>query len=122
VVSAGLTAMLDRDAQVERSMAAAWGLLTARAGRMRMEDVAREVGWSRRHLTTRFAREFGPTPKVLARILRFEQSRALLGRMPMADIAIRCGYADQSHLVRDWRQFAGASPTQWLRNDALARV
>jgi AraC-like DNA-binding protein len=42
--------------------------------------------------------------------------------MPLSDIAIRCGYADQSHLVRDWRQFAGASPTQWLRNDALARV
>lgn len=121
-VTAGLSEMLDPDARVERSMAAAWGLLTSRHGQISVEDVAREVGWSRRHLSSRFAREFGPSPKALARVLRFERSRALVGRMPLSDIAIRCGYADQSHLVRDWRQFAGASPTQWLRDDALARV
>ncbi len=122
LLSRELLALIDDRRSVDAPSAAAWAMLAGSRGRMPVAAVAEAVGWSRRHLTTRFAREFGPTPKLAGRVLRFEHSRELLGRIPLADIAIRCGYADQSHLVRDWREFAGASPTQWLRDDALARV
>lgn len=121
-VTGCLRAVLDDEAGIEAPVDRAWELLARSRGGIPIAAVARDVGWSARHLTDRFAREFGPTPKLLARMIRFERSRALIGRFPLADIAIRCGYADQSHLVRDWRQFAGASPTQWLRDDTLAGV
>ncbi|MFN8097912.1 MAG: helix-turn-helix domain-containing protein [Dermatophilaceae bacterium] len=100
----------------------AWDLLALSQGAIRIDDLARDVGWSARHLTASFAAEFGPTPKLVARVHRFHRSRRLVGRVPLTDIAVRCGYADQSHLVRDWRQFAGTPPTRWLRDDAIARV
>ena len=121
-VVTGLHTQPVRVARVDASLAAAWDLLVSRRGGVSIAEVAEQVGWSRRQFTARFAQEFGPRPKLAARVMRFERSRRLMGRTPLAEIAFRCGYADQSHLVRDWRQFAGAAPTQWLRDDALARV
>lgn len=40
----------------------------------------------------------------------------------IADAAARCGFADQSHLNREWIAFAGTSPTRWLRDDEIAFV
>jgi len=56
----------------------------------------------------------GVPPKLLA---RFHRARRLLERddgRRWAEIAADCGYADQAHLNRDFRQFAGASPTELL--------
>ncbi|WP_211489636.1 helix-turn-helix domain-containing protein [Georgenia thermotolerans] len=54
------------------------------------------------------------------RIARFEHARALLlgpGRPGLADVAARAGYADQSHLAREWRALAGCSVGTWLREE-----
>ncbi len=106
-------------AEVER----AWQLLMDSRGRVPVSQVAREVGWSTRHLGECFRREFGHAPKTTARVLRFQESHRLIaaGR-PLAEVAARAGYADQSHLSRDWVDFAGASPTRWLREDVIAFV
>ncbi len=109
-------------ATISRPAQHAWELLAASRGGIRIDDLARDVGWSPRRLTSAFSAEFGLTPKLAARMLRFDRSRRLVGRMTLTDIAVRCGYADHSHLVRDWWQFAGMPPTQWLRADAIARV
>jgi transcriptional regulator GlxA family with amidase domain len=73
-----------------------------------------ETGWSARHLIARFREEIGVTPKLAARILRFERVVARVEQargVGWADIAYDCGYYDQAHLNRDFRQFAGTSPT-----------
>ncbi len=98
----------------------AWRLLLASDGRRRTSDVAASVGWSRRHLGTEFRLATGLTPKQAARIARFEATRRLLleSRRPsLADIAVRCGYADQPHLAREWRALAGCSVGTWLREE-----
>ena len=54
---------------------------------------------------------------MFARVLRFERAVAQLGRDDGArfvEIAQDCGYYDQAHLNRDFREFAGASPTSYL--------
>jgi AraC-like DNA-binding protein len=89
----------------------AYRRLVASHGAVRVEQLARETGWSRRHLGERFRREVGLTPKAFARLARFERAVGLLrGGMPLADAAYACGYADQPHMNRDFRAFLGAPP------------
>ncbi|SNS35669.1 AraC-type DNA-binding protein [Geodermatophilus pulveris] len=98
----------------------AWRLVHRSAGRCRVEDVAAHVGWSRRHLAERFRLATGLTPKQAARVARFEAARRLLtgpGRPPLAEVAARCGYADQPHLAREWKALAGCSVGTWLREE-----
>lgn len=97
----------------------AWQRVHASRGRQPIASLAADVGWSRRQLSQRFGAEFGIGPKQAARLVRFGNARPLVaaGRTPLADVAARCGYADQAHLTREWRQLAGATPTGWLRQE-----
>ncbi|HZE34641.1 MAG TPA: AraC family transcriptional regulator [Actinoallomurus sp.] len=100
----------------------AWRLLTERGGRVRIDDLAREVGWSRRHLGERFTAEYGLSPKEAARVVRFERSKLLLQRRDrpaLAAVAAACGYYDQAHLAREWNDFIGCPPSAWLTGDDL---
>ncbi|MFC0629265.1 AraC family transcriptional regulator [Kribbella deserti] len=95
----------------------AWRRLRESAGAISVQELAQEVGWSRRHLTDRFSQEFGLAPKVAARVLRFERAVVRLKRKPrtkLADLAADLGYADQAHLTREWHALAGCSPRQWM--------
>jgi AraC-like DNA-binding protein len=89
-------------------------------------DLAGEVGWSRQRLWSRFRAQIGLTPKVAGRLARFDHAAHLLaaGR-PAASVAADSGYADQSHLHRETREFAGLTPaalatTPWLAIDDRA--
>jgi AraC-like DNA-binding protein len=99
--------------------------LAASAGGLGIEALAREVGWSRRHLAEQFRREYGLTPKVLARVLRFDRARWMMlepPRPPLAEVAAICGYSDQAHMTHDWVTFAGASPLAWMAEERLPFV
>jgi AraC-like DNA-binding protein len=100
-------------AEVER----AWRRVVSTAGRVPVEVLADEVGWSRRHLAARFREQVGLPPKRVARVLRFEHAlRAVADASPgrWADVAVRCGYYDQAHLARDFRDLAGLPPGRLL--------
>jgi AraC-like DNA-binding protein len=80
--------------------------------------LADEVGWSARYLTDRFRAEVGLRPKQTARVARFDRvRRALRPDARLADIAAGHGYADQSHLVREFQAFAGCPPSRWLADE-----
>lgn len=89
----------------------------------RVHDVASEVGYSRRHLSTLVRAECGLSPKEWQRVARFQHSHALLvrasraGRPSLTEVVVDAGYADQSHLAREWGVLAGCSPTEWLRRE-----
>ncbi|WP_232547682.1 helix-turn-helix transcriptional regulator [Propioniciclava soli] len=81
----------------------------------RVEEVAGELGISRRHLRNLFVAEFGLSPKEVAQVARFDRARTLAARgVPLAQTAAAAGYADQPHLTREWRRFAGLTPTATL--------
>lgn len=114
----------NHDSAVDTELSRAWQRLTDRDG-SRVSAIADDIGWSRRHLTSRFTAEFGVGPKDAARLARFERSRQLLGRPGrhrLADIAARAGFYDQAHLARDWRDLAGAPPTQWMFDEVFPIV
>jgi AraC-like DNA-binding protein len=63
-------------------------------------------------LERRFLQDVGVSPKVLCRILRFQQVFRVVEADPTwANVAVECGYYDQAHLIRDFRQFAEKTPT-----------
>lgn len=85
------------------------------AGRVRIETLADDAGLSARHCERLFQHHVGVTPKMLSRILRFQRAlRHAHGETAgqWAAVAADCGYTDQSHLIRDFAQFAGETPAQ----------
>jgi len=81
-------------------------------GLVSVDQLASDAGVSSRQLERRFQREVGLGPKLLARIVRFQQVfRAVeWGNAAWADVAVECGYYDQAHLIRDFNQFAQQTP------------
>lgn len=114
---AGLAAAGRGDRGVPPQVGHAWDRLEETGGNLRIAELAREVGWSRRHLAERFRAETGLAPKTTARLIRFERACDRLrspARPAPAEVAASGGYVDQAHLSRDFRDLAGLTATAWL--------
>jgi AraC-like DNA-binding protein len=104
--------------------AARWAMerLAASHGNVPIEQLAAELGYSRKHVAQLFQREVGLTPKAMARVLRFSHALARVRAEPVAhwdQFALDCGYFDQAHLIREFNAFAGHAPVAFLRRTAL---
>ena len=109
-----------RASEVPAEVAGAWELVVASGGTLGVADVADRVRWSRRHLTQRFTGEFGLSPKLAARVVRFERAGSMLRsplRPGLAEVAAACGYYDQPHINRDFVALAGCPPGEWLASE-----
>jgi AraC-like DNA-binding protein len=90
-----------------------WRRLRLSHGRAPIAALANELGWSHRRLIARFREHVGLTPKAFARVIRFDRAVGLLGRAAgegLAAVAFDCGYFDQAHMNRDFRELAGTTP------------
>ncbi len=120
VVDAVLCRVL-RDDPLEPALRRAWQLVACTGGTVRVGDVARTIGWTRQHLARRFAAEYGLTPKLAARVARFDRARRMMAATPphvsIAQVAAVCGYYDQAHLTRDFAALAGCSPGRLADGD-----
>ena len=88
---------------------------------MPIGEVAADVGWSRKHLITKFVQQIGLKPKTVARLIRFQRVLARAergGAVGWSRLAYETGYADQPHLIREFREFAGTTPAGFLDADA----
>jgi AraC-like DNA-binding protein len=89
----------------------AWHLLLGSGGRTTIGEIAHHVGWSHKHLITRFKQQVGVAPHLAARLVRLVMVwRHLDDERSWARIAADCGYADQAHLIREFRRFTGTTP------------
>ena len=78
---------------------------------------AGSVGVSERRLSQVFREQVGMSPKMWCRICRFQTAVRDLHNgvdVPWADLALRCGYYDQSHFANDFRAFSGINPTTYF--------
>jgi len=95
----------------------AWQRLRATHGRARVRALAEELGWSHRRLIARFREQVGMPPKTVGRILRFDRVARMLrdaDELRLAEVAYDCGYYDQPHLNRDFRDLAGTTPREYM--------
>jgi AraC-like DNA-binding protein len=116
-----LAAWLDRN-RIDRRVSHAVALLARTRGRLSIDRVAASSGMTRRHLERRFLDHVGLTPKRFARIMRFQHALRLLDQpdaaLGGARAAAECGFADQAHFARDFRELAGCPPSRHLLQKA----
>lgn len=94
----------------------AWRRLCQTDGRLPVAALAEELGCTRQYLAAAFRAHVGVPPKTLARVLRCQRAIRLLEQgaaRDLATLAAECGYADQAHLSRDFRQLTGLPPSRW---------
>jgi AraC-like DNA-binding protein len=80
-------------------------------------EVTDAIGMSQRRFLDRFRNEVGMTPKLFARVQRFQavvETVHTLREVDWADVATQCGYFDQAHFIHDFRAFSGFTPTAYL--------
>lgn len=84
-----------------------------RRGRVAVGSMAQAAGVSRQHLSREFRERLGVAPKLYGRLARFHGALAYVGRplsVDWARAAAESGYADQSHMIAEFREFSGLTP------------
>lgn len=116
---------VDRE-DLSPSIREALRLISTNKGRISVSQVASAIGVSERTLRRGVTTAVGLPPKVLARILRFQNAVSLLRLAPkvqtpkeppssdLCRIALECGYADQAHMGREFQQLAGLTPSAFI--------
>ena len=99
----------------ERLVRAAIKLIERSGGTLRVEELAQSLGVSRQHLALQFRERVGLNTKTFAMVCRFRRASSALreahgAALDWAGLASECGYYDQSHLIHEFRQFAGETP------------
>jgi AraC-like DNA-binding protein len=113
VLERWLLQRLERGREPHPGVVEAQRCLLRDAGAASIDRIGRHVGWSSGHLVRSFREQVGLSPKSYAGIVRFNHALGLArnARQSWTDIAAAAGYYDHSHLVRDFRRYAGEAPT-----------
>ncbi len=90
---------------------AAW--INANHGRLTVDQLTEAVGLSRQHFTRVFHEHIGVSPKIYSELARFQAALCYLrnGNESCAEIAVAAGYADQSHMISEFRRFSSLTPS-----------
>lgn len=94
----------------------ATNLITETSGQLTVNEIANRLSISKRQLERIFLANIGISPKKFGRITRLNRSIKLFREVePLTTLAYEAGYFDQSHLIRDFKQFTGLSPKEFFR-------
>lgn len=99
-------------------------LIRREHGRLDVKQLCGRVFVGRRQLERQFAGQFGLSPKMFIRLERFKSALRLSQTTGCnwTQIAFECGYADQAHLIREFRELSGEAPTGLLKQSHLIPV
>jgi AraC family transcriptional regulator len=88
--------------------------------KMDIDDLANVVALSRSHFSRAFKHSVGLSPMEYVVVRRVERAKMMISETtePLAEVALACGFADQAHLNRRFRDIVGISPGRWRRSNA----
>jgi AraC family transcriptional regulator len=91
------------------------------ASRLETSELASVVALSRSHFSRAFKQSVGLSPMEYVGVRRVERAKLMIGSTQerLAEVAIACGFADQAHLSRRFRDLMGMSPGQWRRTTVV---
>jgi AraC family transcriptional regulator len=90
--------------------------------KLETSELASVVALSRSHFSRAFKQSVGLSPMEYVGVRRVERAKMMIGSTQerLAEVAIACGFADQAHLSRRFRDLMGMSPGQWRRTTVAA--
>ncbi|BAF87312.1 transcriptional regulator [Azorhizobium caulinodans ORS 571] len=88
------------------------------SGNLTIAEIAADCGLTPSYFTRQFAASTGMTPHRWLLKMRVEAAKQLIseGRLSLVEVALSCGFADQSHLTRIFSREVGTPPRTWARN------
>jgi AraC family transcriptional regulator len=91
------------------------------ASKLGTDDLANIAALSRSHFSRAFRLSLGLSPMAYVAMRRVERAKALISstREPLAEVALACGFADQPHFNRRFRNLIGVSPGRWRRSNMV---
>lgn len=101
---------------VNPCVAFAIGEMTERPDAISIAKMNAKIGYSQKHFTDMFRRQVGVTPKSYLKIMRFQKAVRTIDATPDLDwgqIALECGFYDQSHFINDFKHFSGFTPEHY---------
>jgi len=113
IIDATLRNRLQNHANGQLPIQIAQKIFAMVGNRVSIREISRELGFSQRRFIQIFNSFVGLNPKVFYRIQRFQRARVLAERRRIsnwAELAVTCGYFDQSHLIKDFKEFSGSTP------------
>lgn len=99
--------------------------LVKKFGNLSMDYVAEQACMSLRQFERKSLERIGLSPKFYARMIRFSHAfklKELFPNRPWIQIAYECGYFDQMHFIRDFKSFAGFTPSGLTESDIINSV
>jgi AraC-like DNA-binding protein len=93
-------------------------------GQVSVNELASLHCLSKRHFERKFKALAGMSPKLYSRIIRFQSVFPRLHEIKpsLTEVALGCGYYDQSHFIQDFKEFTGFSPGEFLRGNTTETV
>lgn len=119
-----LSNLLKKNHRDDTAINAAIEAIEHHKGRITIDQLARYLGMSCRHLERRFKERIGVTPKQLCRNIRFKNVYKNIETSPhvdWADLALSCGYYDQAHLINEFKHFTGTSPDDYFKTSPFGK-
>ncbi len=104
--------------QADATIQQALSQIITSKGNVSLKELQQSVQLSERSFERRFNEHVGISPRLFARVCKFQASLSQLKNNDftrLSDIAYDNGYADQSHFIRTFREFAGFSPNQFQK-------
>jgi AraC-like DNA-binding protein len=123
VVESFLEKLILRIKKPAHKIDAAAKLLLQHSERTSIDWLAKETCLCTKQFERKFKEHTGVTASTLARIVRFDKTVKLKNAQPLTDwltVAVHCGYHDYQHMVRDYKDFTGLTPTSYFQLDIQA--
>jgi len=116
ILEKALLARLDYQRELHYATSMALDIVASRTRLQAIAQLEKEVALSPTRFIQVFREDIGLTPKVFSRLHRFQDTLNVISRQPSlswADIALKCGYYDQSHLINEFQKFSGITPSAY---------
>lgn len=97
--------------------------LLSTKGNAKINKILKQNLYKRRQLERKFLEQIGISPKQLAKVIRLQSALKILlneETESLTNIAYKSEYYDQSHFIKDFKEFTGISPKEFLGNKNMA--
>lgn len=114
---------LNEQSTISKIVSTTVDALLATKGSASISSILKEDLSKRRQLERKFTKQIGVSPKQLAKVIRLQTAlKMLISEHPegLTNIAYESEYFDQSHFTKDFKEFTGINPKEFLGNEHMA--